>query len=245
MAERAAEAIGADSLLTRVGTYYHDVGKTIRPYFFIENRAEGPDPHSRLDPYTSAQVIISHVKDGIGLARKHRLPQDVIDFIPAHHGTLLVSYFYHQASRQAGSPEGVDRAAFRYPGPKPQSRETAIAMLADGAEATVRSKHPATVDEIEQIVVESIESRMVSGQLDECPLTLDDLRDIRRAFVDVLRGLHHPRISYPSEATALQPTPADAAPEEPVKPVRPSPRTPKEERRAPKTNRDSGASRAV
>lgn len=245
MAERAAEAIGADSLLTRVGTYYHDVGKTIRPYFFIENRTEGPDPHSRLDPYTSAQVIISHVKDGIGLARKHRLPQDVIDFIPAHHGTLLVSYFYHQASRQAGSPEGVDRAAFRYPGPKPQSRETAIAMLADGAEATVRSKHPATVDEIEQIVVESIESRMVSGQLDECPLTLDDLRDIRRAFVDVLRGLHHPRISYPSEATTLQPSPTDAAPEEPAKPVRPGPRTPKEERRAPKTNRDSGASRAV
>ena len=133
------------------------------------------------------------MKDGIGLAKKHRLPQRVIDFIPEHHGTLLVSYFYHQAARQAGASDAVDKDAFRYPGPKPQTVETAITMLADGAEATVRSKRPATVEEVEQIVAESIEGRMVSGQLDECPLTLDDLRDIRRAFVDVLRGLQHPR----------------------------------------------------
>jgi putative nucleotidyltransferase with HDIG domain len=243
MAERAAEAIGADSLLTRIGTYYHDVGKTIRPYFFIENRIEGVDPHGRLDPYTSAQIIISHVKDGVGLAQKYRLPQRVIDFIPEHHGTLLVSYFYHQAVRQAGTADTVDRAVFRYSGPKPQSRETAITMLADGAEATVRAKHPATVEEIEQIVVESIQSRIVSGQLDECPLTLDDLRDIRRAFVDVLRGQQHPRINYPAEATAVQPTPpADA--ELPAA-DRSALRPPKEERRAPTTDRDSGASRAV
>ena len=225
MAERAAEMIGADSLLTRIGTYYHDVGKTIRPYFFIENRIEGVDPHGRLDPHTSAQIIISHVTDGIGLARKYRLPQRVIDFIPEHHGTLLVSYFYHQAVRQAETADAVDRATFRYAGPKPQSRETAITMLADGAEATVRAKRPASVEEIEQIVAESIQSRIVSGQLDECPLTLDDLRDIRRAFVDVLRGQHHPRINYPAEVTTVQPA-ASADAELPVI-DRSAPRPPK------------------
>jgi putative nucleotidyltransferase with HDIG domain len=244
MAERAAEAIGADSLLTRVGAYYHDVGKTIRPYFFIENRTEGADPHARLDPHTSAQVIISHVTDGIGLAQKHRLPQRLADFIPEHHGTLLVSYFYHQAVRQAGSQDAVDKAAFRYPGPKPQSRETALCMLADGAEATVRSKRPTSLEEIEQIVSESIQSRIVSGQLDECPLTMDDLREIRRAFVDVLRGLHHPRISYPAEATQAEPSPEQSVGDETPRPTRAASRTTREERRAP-TNRDSGASRAV
>jgi putative nucleotidyltransferase with HDIG domain len=243
MAERAAEALNADSLLTRVGTYYHDIGKTIRPYFFIENRTEGSDPHSRLDPFTSAQIIISHVKDGIGLAQKHRLPNRVIDFIPEHHGTLLVSYFYHQAARQAGSPDSVDKDAYRYPGPKPQSIETAITMLADGAEATVRSRRPATVEEIEQIVAESIESRMVAGQLDECPLTLDDLRDIRQAFVDVLRGLQHPRVTYPTEAMLAQPL--EPAPEPQVQPAELTVSPGKEERRGPTTNRDSGASRAV
>ncbi len=245
MAERAAEAIGADSLLARVGTYYHDVGKTIRPYFFIENRTEGPDPHARLDPYTSAQVIISHVKDGIELARKYHLPQRIIDFIPEHHGTLMVSYFYHQAVRQAGSAEAVDKATFRYPGPKPQSRETAIAMLADGAEATVRSRRTTSVEEIEQIVAESMDSRIASGQLDECSLTMDDLRTIRQVFVDVLRGLQHPRISYPGEILpARPPTEPAAAPEAP-RPARPTSRTPREARRVPPANRDSGASRAV
>jgi putative nucleotidyltransferase with HDIG domain len=215
MAERAAEAIGADALLTRVGSYYHDVGKTIRPYFFVENRTEGPDPHARLDPYTSAQIIITHVKDGMELARKYRLPRRIVDFIPEHQGTLLVSYFYHQAVQQAGAspdapdgsqgnapggaPGGVDQSLFRYPGPKPQSRETAITMLADGAEATVRSRHPASVEELEQIVGESIQNRLLAGQLDECPLTMADLTGIRRAFVDVLRGLHHPRVAYPTE----------------------------------------------
>ncbi len=209
MAERAAEAIGADALLTRVGAYYHDVGKTIRPYFFVENRTENLDPHARLDPYTSAQIIISHVKDGVDLARKYHLPDRIIRFIPEHHGTFIVSYFYHQAVQQAGSPGAVDKDQFRYPGPKPQSRETAITMLADSAEATVRSKHPASIEELEQIVSESIRSRLLAGQLDECSLTVADLTIIRRAFVDVLRGLQHPRIAYPSDVQ-VQPA-ADAA----------------------------------
>jgi cyclic-di-AMP phosphodiesterase PgpH len=217
MSERAAEAIGADALLTRVGAYYHDVGKTIRPYFFVENRTEGMDPHARLDPYTSTQIIITHVRDGMDLARKYRLPRRIIDFIPEHQGTLLVSYFYHQAIQQAGDASKVDKTQFQYPGPKPQSRETALTMLADGAEATVRSRRPASVEELDKIVGESIQSRALSGQLDECPLTLADLAAIRRAFVDVLRGLHHPRVAYPGEpksdgpASTAQPAP-DPAP---------------------------------
>lgn len=213
MAERAAEAIGADALLTRVGAYYHDVGKTIRPYFFVENRTEGADPHARLDPYTSAQIIITHVKDGMDLAHKYRLPRRIIDFIPEHQGTLLVSYFYHQAVQQAGGPETVDKTQFQYPGPRPRSRETALTMLADGAEATVRSRRPASIDELERIVGDSIQNRILSGQLDECPLTLADLAAIRGAFVDVLRGLHHPRVAYPSEAPAASSSiPAAQAP---------------------------------
>ena len=211
MAERAAEAIGADTLLTRVGAYYHDVGKTIRPYFFVENRNESmDDPHARLDPYTSAQIIMAHVKDGMDLARKYRLPERIVEFIPEHHGTLLVSYFYHQAAQAASSPEVVDKEQFRYPGPKPHSRETAVTMLADGAEATVRSKRPTTMEELERVVAESIQNRLLAGQLDECPLTTADLAAVRRAFVDVLRGLHHPRVNYPPEV-APQPAPEPRA----------------------------------
>jgi cyclic-di-AMP phosphodiesterase PgpH len=210
MAERAAEAIGADGQLARVGAYYHDVGKTIRPYFFIENRDENLDPHARLDPYTSAQIIISHVTDGIELARKYRLPHRIIDFIPEHQGTLLVHYFYYQAVKAAGSAGRVDKAQFTYPGPRPQSRETAITMLADGVEATVRARHPASMEETAQIIAESVQSRIEAGQLDECSLTLSDLHEIRRAFLDVLRGLHHPRITYPSDPVE------ELAPAEPV-----------------------------
>lgn len=216
MAERAAEAIGADALLTRVGAYYHDVGKTIRPYFFVENRTEGMDPHARLDPLTSAQIIVTHVKDGIDLARKYRLPQPIIDFIPEHQGTALVSYFYHQAKQQASSPDMIDETAFSYPGPKPRSRETAITMLADGAEATVRARRPTSIEELDQIVAESIQRRLLSGQLDESPLTVADLNAIRGAFVDVLRGLHHPRINYPNDAKTTSQPSTDAVPPVPV-----------------------------
>jgi cyclic-di-AMP phosphodiesterase PgpH len=210
MAERAAEAIGADSLLARVGAYYHDVGKTIRPYFFVENRSEDTDPHARLDPYSSAQIIIGHVKDGIDLARKYRLPRRVTDFIPEHHGTMLTLYFYREAVKQAGGDQGkVDKSQFEYPGPKPRSRESAITMLADGAEATVRSRRPSSVEELEQIVGEAIQARMLVGQLDESPLTMEDLHAVQRAFVDVLRGLQHPRIDYPAEATPEQSSPGE------------------------------------
>lgn len=197
MAEQAAEAIGADSLLTRVGAYYHDIGKTLRPYFFIENMTERENIHERLDPKTSAQIIISHVHDGLELARRQKLPVEVRHIIAQHHGTTLVSFFYQQACQLAEDQE-VDEAGFRYPGPKPQTREAAIVMLAD-VEAAVRSARPASLEETERLVRQFINVRLVSGELDECDLTLRDLDRIREAFVSVLKGVFHPRIQYPTE----------------------------------------------
>jgi len=197
MAEQAAEAIGADSLLARIGAYYHDIGKMLRPYFFIENMTERENIHDRLDPKTSAQIIISHVRDGLELARRHRLPVEVQHIVAQHHGTTLVSFFYQQA-RQRVEGQEVDEAEFRYPGPKPQTREAAIVMLAD-VEAAVRSAHPASLEETERLVRQFINVRLVSGELDECDLTLRDLDTIREAFVSVLKGVFHPRIQYPSE----------------------------------------------
>jgi len=211
MAERAASAIGADGFLTRVGAFYHDIGKIVRPHFFVENQAEGSNPHERLDPYTSAQVVISHVKDGLDLAQKHHLPERIQAFIPEHHGTGLVSVFYHQALEEAEGETAVNEADFRYPGPKPQSRETAIVMLADSCEAAVRAAHPATVEELEQLMRRMISQRLLEGQLDESDLTLRDLDRIRQAFVDVLRGVHHPRIRYPEPPAIPAETEAEDA----------------------------------
>ena len=199
MAERAAEAIGANSLLARIGGYYHDIGKSVRPYFFIENSTPEDNIHSRLDPKTSAQIIISHVTDGLDLAKKAKLPSDVRDIIVQHHGTTLVSYFYQQACQQATEGEMVDEADFRYPGPKPQTKEAAIVMLAD-VEAAVRSQRPATVEETDRLVHQFINARLISGELEECDLTLRDLDQIRASFVSVLKGVFHPRIQYPSGA---------------------------------------------
>ena len=209
MAEEAAVAIGADSLLTRVGSYYHDIGKTIRPYFFIENNTDGENPHDRIDPYTSARIIISHVPDGVDLARKYRLPPGIIDFIQEHHGTTRVEYFYHKAVQMQEDPSQVDESAFRYPGPKPHTRETAILMLADSCEATVRAMRPQTRDEMLEVIRSVISRRLMSGQLDDSPLTLKDLTLIAEAFVRVLQGIHHPRIKYPGEEDkSARPEPA-------------------------------------
>jgi putative nucleotidyltransferase with HDIG domain len=196
MAEQAAERIGADALLTRVGAFYHDIGKISRPYFFVENQVEGINVHSRLDPYTSAEIITSHVKDGLDLAKKHRLPRKVRDFIAEHHGTGVASYFYRQAVEQDGE-ENVNPDDFRYPGPKPQSRETAIVMLADVCEAAIRAARPATSEELEETVRQIILTRLLEGDLDECDLTLRELDQIREVFVSILQGLFHPRIKYP------------------------------------------------
>jgi putative nucleotidyltransferase with HDIG domain len=198
LAEEAASRIGADPLLARVGAYYHDVGKIVRPYFFVDNQVEGINVHERLDPRTSAQIVISHVKDGLDLAKKYRLPSKVRDFIPQHQGTGLATYFYCKA--REGEGDTVNEENFRYPGPKPQTKETAIVMLADSCEAVVRAERPASLEEIEELVRKVISSKMLDGQLDECDLTLRDLDGIRDAFVSILQGVFHPRIKYPEEA---------------------------------------------
>jgi len=203
LAEQAAERIGADALLVRVMAYYHDVGKIQRPYFFIENQREGVNVHEKLDPQISAQIIISHVKDGLELARKYRLPKVIRDGIAQHHGTSLVRYFFHQASKTAEENNTqVDEANFRYPGPIPQTRETGILMLADVSETTVRALKPNSSEEIDNIVSQAIADKLNTGQLNQCDLTIADLYTIRTAFVDILQGVHHPRIKYPGQKTA-------------------------------------------
>lgn len=200
LCEAAAEAVGADPVLARVGAYYHDIGKVKRPYFFVENQFGGENPHDKLPPNLSAMIITSHVRDGYEMAKEARLPKEVADFIPEHHGTTLVSYFYHMASKD-GRAEQVLEEDFRYEGPKPRRKETAICMLADSCEASVRAirqRGPLTVDQIEAQVRRIIEDRLQQGQLDNCDLTLRDLDVIARTFVRVLSGIHHARIEYPA-----------------------------------------------
>jgi putative nucleotidyltransferase with HDIG domain len=197
MAERAAAAIGADALLARVGAYYHDIGKTVRPYFFAENIADESSPHDKLDPLTSAQIIISHVTDGIDLAQKYRLPLRIQDFIREHHGTSVVQFFYSRALRDAEDEESVDKDEFRYPGPDPRSKETAILALADTCEAAVRANRPATREDLAALVERLVDERVAEGEFNHCNLTLSDLQIIKEIFTQVLQGVHHPRISYP------------------------------------------------
>src|SRR5690606_38692369 len=201
LAERAAAAIGADAFLTRVGAYYHDIGKTVRPYFFTENIAEGNSPHDKLDPLTSSQIIISHISDGVDLANKYHLPARIQDFIREHHGRTLVKYFYLQAQRDADEGEPVDEADFRYPGPSPRSKETAILFLADTCEAAVRAVRPATREELEAQVNRLIDERVADGDLNNCNLTFRELQIIKEVFLQVLQGVHHPRIQYPEGVT--------------------------------------------
>src|SRR6478672_10176085 len=197
LAERAAEAIGADPLVTRVAAYYHDVGKLANPLGFIENQAGGDNIHDQLDPEVSAQILKQHVVDGIDLAYKSKLPKALIAFIPQHHGTAIMSYFYARAQELAGPGVVVDERKFRHAGPKPQSREAALIMLADGVEASVRSLASRDEPAIRAMVARIIEERIADGQFDECDLTLRDLELIREAFVGQLLGMYHSRIAYP------------------------------------------------
>ena len=217
LAETGAEIVGGDPLFARVAVLYHDVGKIMRPTFFIENQANRENPHDLLDPRTSARVIVDHVLDGVRLARKARLPQTLVDIIEQHHGTTLIRYFYVKA--REGDPS-IAESDFRYPGPKPQSKEAGVIMLADSVEAAVRSaavsgrlfeqsaEHGRAM--LESIVRSVIEERLQDGQLDECDLTLREIDSIRAAFVQILLGIYHPRIEYP--AAPLRPTVAIAAP---------------------------------
>lgn len=223
LAERAAEAVGADMLLVRVAAYYHDVGKVTNPHFFIENQAEGMNPHAVLDdPYQSAAIILAHVTDGVKLAQKHGLPRTIINGIQQHHGTTRVEYFYRKACQRDGDAN-VNAALFQYPGPKPQSRETGILMLADTVEAAARATKPTTMQELTELTGRLIIEKLEEGQLDECDLTLRDLTEIRTAFIGVLQGIYHPRIPYPERAPALAtPTPSTHDPTrspDPDKPI--------------------------
>jgi cyclic-di-AMP phosphodiesterase PgpH len=204
LAEQAAEIIGADALLTRVGALFHDIGKAMNPTFFIENQPHGEmNTHEDLDPAESASTIIAHVPDGVTLARKYRLPRRIDDFILEHHGTMITFYQYNQAVEAAGGDKSkVDEKKFQYPGPRPRSRETALLMLADGSEARTRAERPQDEEAMRRIVLSTIENAQKQGQLDNTQLTLRDLSLITDAFITILRGTHHPRISYPKESAA-------------------------------------------
>jgi len=196
LAEAAAEDVGANSLLCRVGAYYHDIGKLKRPYFFKENQITKDNPHDRITPNLSATIITSHIKDGIEIAKKNKLPSRVIDIIKEHHGNTLVAYFYHKALSGENGDQVIEEK-FRYQNPRPQSKESAIVMIADSVEAYIRSLTEPTKDQVEKGVRKIINDKLSDSQLDECDLTLRDLDIISKAFVKVLAGIFHERIEYP------------------------------------------------
>lgn len=195
LAEAAADEVNANSLLSRTGAYYHDIGKIKRPYFFKENQITNDNPHDKITPKLSTLIITSHVKDGIELSEKYRLPGAIKDIIEQHHGTTLVKYFYVLAANDG--KDKVDESSFRYEGPKPQSREAAIVMLADSVEAAVHSLNNPAVQDIERMIDKVIEDKINDGQLDECDLTLKDIEKTKQSFIKVLTGMFHSRIEYP------------------------------------------------
>jgi putative nucleotidyltransferase with HDIG domain len=197
LAEAAAKAIGANGLLLRVAALYHDIGKMVRPGYFAENQ-HAANPHDRTHPNISRLIILSHIKEGVDLARKHRLPQVIVDMIPQHHGTKLLLYFYKKA--QALHPPGTpppEESAYRYAGPKPQTKEAAILMLADSVEAAARSLREPTPRKLENVVDRIIEYCLRDGQLDETELTLGELSRIRDALWKTLVTMYHQRVKYP------------------------------------------------
>lgn len=205
LAEAAAEAIGANGLLARVGAYYHDLGKMAKPVYFTENNKESARKHGVLAPTLSALVIHAHVKDGIELARELGLPEKIVDFIPEHHGTTACEFFYRQAAREAKARgDSVDKEVFRYPGPRPRSKETGIVHLADSCEAVTRSLAEPGLARIQTVVREVVMDKLLDHQLDDCPLTLGDLTLIQESFVRVLTGIYHGRVKYPEKLEATQ-----------------------------------------
>lgn len=219
LAEAAAEATGTNYLLIRTGAYFHDIGKMVKPKYFTENQhtPEEKKIHSKLSPYMSTLIIRNHVKDGIELAKKHKLPKKVIDFIPQHHGNTLIKYFYVQALKKAmadGSDDIIHEDEFRYPGPKPQNAETAILMLADTVEATATAMFSGGItdeDDVRRMVRDSIRDKFEDGQFDECPMTFRDLHEIQEAFVRNLVNRFHQRVKYPT-APKVTAAPATVAP---------------------------------
>ncbi len=199
LAEVAAEEIGANPILVRVGAYYHDVGKIKRPFFFGENQMGRANPHNKISPGLSASIIISHVKDGLELAKEYDIPSVISDMMIQHHGTTLVKYFYYTLKNNSDDPDSIKEEDFTYPGPKPQTKEAAIIMMADSVEAAVRSIQEPTFDKIENMVNNIVKDKLNSDQLTECDLTFKDLETIKTCFLKVLKGIYHHRIEYPEE----------------------------------------------
>jgi putative nucleotidyltransferase with HDIG domain len=205
IAEGAAERIGANALLVRIGAYFHDIGKMVKPHYFVENQAGAANRHANLAPAMSTLIIIGHVKDGVELARQHHLPQPIIDLIEQHHGTTLVEYFYREATRRChDDPDAatVQESAFRYPGPKPQSKEAGILMISDAVESASRTLTEPTPARIDSLVGELIQKRLDDGQFDECGLTLREIAEIRESLIKSLIGIYHGRVKYPEQRTA-------------------------------------------
>lgn len=196
LSEAACEAIGANGLLARVASYYHDIGKTVKPHYFIENQIGIRNPHEFISPRQSAKIIISHVTDGAKMLEEHHFPQEIIDIAQQHHGTSRVEYFYHLEKEVN---EDVNEADFRYPGPKPQSKEAGIVSICDATEATVRSLTEPSPEKIEEIVSNIIKNKLIDGQLDETPLTFKELTIIRESICNALKGIFHSRIQYPDK----------------------------------------------
>jgi hypothetical protein len=201
MVEAAAEEIGANPLLAKVMSYYHDIGKTEHSQYFIENQKSGQNPHDHLSPHMSKTILIAHVKDGVELGLQYKLGKPIIDGIVQHHGTTLIAFFFNRAlETQDADIDEVSEEAFRYPGPKPQFREAALIMLADSIEAASRSLDEPTPVRLQNIVKNIIQRKFMDGQLDECNLTLKDLSIIEESFIKILNGIYHQRIDYPRRA---------------------------------------------
>lgn len=199
LAEMAAEEVGANSVITRIGSYYHDIGKTERPYFFGENQMGGDNPHNNITPSLSTMIIKSHVKDGLELAKKHNLPKVIQDIISEHHGKTLVKYFYYTMKNIAQDPDEIKEEDYRYEGPIPSTKEAGIVMLADSIEAAVRSIKDPNKDKINEMVNHIMDDKLSSGQLNNCNLTLKDIEKIRVCFLNTLNGIYHHRVEYPKE----------------------------------------------
>ncbi len=198
MVESAAEAIGANPILARVGAYYHDIGKTLNPGSFIENQINEENIHEKIKPEESVKLIRNHVIKGIEIAKQYNLPKEIIDFIPMHHGTMVITFFYEKAKEIYGE-ENVDVDEYRYPGPKPNTKETALVMLADACESTVRSLTNAEPQKIENVINNLINARIDDGQLDDAPITFKDITKVKEAFQNILIGQRHKRIRYPNQ----------------------------------------------
>jgi putative nucleotidyltransferase with HDIG domain len=197
LSEQAADDIRANGLLTRVGCLYHDIGKMRRAVYFVENQAYFgvSNPHDELSPRLSKLIVSSHPADGLKMADEHRLPEAIKAFIPEHHGTLLCGYFYHKALKME-DPKRLNKAEFRYPGPKPQTRETAIVMLADAAESAVRALNSPTPDQVDALLEKIFKQRIDDGQFDECPITLKEIWQVKKSFTRGLSAIHHQRVNY-------------------------------------------------